>query len=235
MGSRRRAALVITFLLAEAEVELMPAEIARDPKVQARAKKRRRAAEHLLLDQAADHEAMRSLPEGDRRGRPDIVHLCALLLLDSPLAARGEIRLLVHTRRDVLITPRAAWRPPRSQAKTYQLLEDGLRQGSVPHGDPILVAERGVTLREALGRCAGARVLLDETGEAARTAAFEDIARTHADLTLVLGAFPRGGFRQVDARDFDRTLRVAATPISAWSALVPALAGCEDARLDRTM
>ena len=77
----------------------------------------------------------------------------------------------------------------------------------------------------------GPRVLLDEGGPLARTPRFADLARSHADLTFVLGGFPRGAFRQAPHDAFDHVLRVADEPLAVWSALVPVLAGCEDALL----
>ncbi len=219
---------MITVVLAEAALELMPPELQRHPKVVARAKKRRRAPERLLLDQALDHEAMRGLPGAERRGRPDIAHVCLLLLQDSPLNAAGHLRVLIHTQDDALISVDPSTRIMRNGAKFATLVEDLLRQGEVPLESPLLSLRRGVPLSEAL-RGRGLVVALDEGGEPARTAAFEALAREHEDLTLALGAFPRGAWRAPPAAD--RVLRVADAPLSAWSALVPALAGFEDARL----
>lgn len=221
---------MITFLLAEAELELVPPELHKHPKVLARAKKRRRAGEHLLLDQAADHEAMRSLAvDADRRGRPDIAQVWLLLLMDSVLARKGEARVLIHTRHDGLIRVRPDARVPRNQAKTYQLFEDLLRQGEVPAGSPLLTLERGRSLESVLQKEArGARVLLDVGGEKARGSRFRELAQA-GDVTVCMGGFPRGTFRQAKREWFDHVLRVADDELSVWSALVPVLAGCEDA------
>lgn len=224
---------MLTILLAESELELVPEALWKEPSVAARAKKRRREPRHLLLDQAADHKAMRLLPEGDRRGRPDIAHVVTLLVQDSPLTARGETRLLLHTRHDELVHVRPDTRIMRNQAKFYTLLEDLLRQGRVPLDDPLLTLEKGRPLASVLAREAkGHRVLLDESGAPARSAAFARLARAHADLTVVLGGFPKGAWRAVDPAGFDEVLRVHDAPVSAWTALVPVLAGLEDARLE---
>jgi rRNA small subunit pseudouridine methyltransferase Nep1 len=222
---------VITFVLAEAEVERVPRELHDDVHVVARAKKRRRAPARLLLDQAVDHEAMRALPDGDRRGRPDIAHFWALLVMDGLLARRGQARALVHTRHDELIRMRPDARLPRSQPKFYALLEDLLRQGEVPLGKPLLTLERGWPLERVLKEEArGARVLMDAGGEIGRAARFADLARA-GDLTIVTGGFPRGGFRQARREWFDHVLRVADEELTVWSAMVPAIAGAEDAIL----
>lgn len=220
--------MLITFLLAEAEVELMPPELHDAPGVQARAKRRRRAASHLLLDQAADHAAMKRLDDGERRGRPDIAHVWMLLVLDSLVNRRGLARVLIHTRHDELIRVKPETRIMRNQAKFYTLIEDLLRQGEVPRGAPLLTLERGWPLARVLAEEArGTKVLMDVGGELARSARFAELARA-GDLTLVTGGFPRGSFGQVSPRDVDVVARVADEEITVWSAMVPALAGLED-------
>lgn len=219
---------MITLVLAEAELERMPAELVKHPKVVARSKKRRRAAEHLLLDQAADREAMRALPEGDRRGRPDIAHMFLLLALDGLLRRRGRLRVLIHTRHDELIRVRPETRIMRSQPQFYQLMEDLLRQGEAPLGSPLLTVERGRTLESVVAReSMGQKVLMDVGGETARSAWFADAARA-GDVTVVVGGFPRGGFKHAKPEWFDRVVRVADEELTVWSALVPVLAGLED-------
>lgn len=223
---------MLTFVLAESELELVPRELHAEPGIASRAKKRRREPGHLVLDQAHDHKAMRRLPEGDRRGRPDLAHFFLLLVQDSLLTARGETRVLVHTRHDELIRVDPATRIMRNQAKFVQLAEDLLRQGQVPLEAPLLRLERGRTLASILERdTSGPRILLDEAGPLARSARFEALARENRDLTLVAGGFPRGAYRQAEPALFDHVLRVADEPLSLWSALVPVLAGFEDARL----
>lgn len=222
---------MLTFVLAEAELELMPPELLREPLVQARAKRRRRAPEHLVLDQALDHKAMRRLPEAERRGRPDLAHVFLLLLQDSPLNRRGRLRVLLHTRHDEAIEVSPATRIMRNQAKFVQLAEDLLRQGRVPLDAPLLTLTRETPLAKLLEGCAGPKVLLDEGGPLARTPRFAEMARAHDDITFVFGGFPRGAFRQAPHDAFDHVLRVADEPLSVWSALVPVLAGCEDAAL----
>lgn len=221
--------MAVTLLLAESGLELMPPELARHPKVVARAKQRKRAPEQLVLDQAHDHDAMRALPDAGRRGRPDIVHFFLLLAQDSLLNQRGRLRVLVHTRDDGLVRVRPDTRIMRNQAKFVQLAEDLLRQGQVPLEDPLLTLERGRSLASVLDECPRPWVLLDEAGALARSSRFEALARRHDDLTVVLGGFARGDFAQVDRTRFDHVVRVADEALSAWTALVPVLAGLEDA------
>lgn len=222
---------MITFLLAEAEVERVPKELWAHPKVAARAKKRRRAPQDLLLDQAVDHDAMRTLEDADRRGRPDIAHVWLLLTMDGLLNRHGQARVLLHTRNDELVRVRPDTRLPRNQPKMVQLFEDLLRQGEVPHGNPLLTLERGRTLESVVKEEArGAKVLMDVGGELGRAARFAELARK-GDLTIVTGGFPRGAYRQAKREWFDHVIRVADEELTVWSAMVPVIAGCEDALL----
>lgn len=225
----RARATVLTFILGECALELVPPGLHAAPSVKRRARERRRAPEHLLLDQAVDHKAMQALPDGARRGRPDIVHLLTLLVQDSPLASRKLTRVLWHTQQDALVRVRADLRPPRAQATFYKMCEDLLRQGEVPLGKPLLKLERGRTLADTLAKEAkGPVVLLAQEGARARPADLAALAK-EGDVTFVLGAFAHGDWRARPAAD--HVLRVADGPIAAASALVPVLAGCEDALL----
>lgn len=221
---------MITLLLAEAEVELIPAELQKHANLLARAKKRRRAVQHLLLDQAVDHEAMATLAtDGDRRGRPDIAHMWMLLALDSLLSRRKQLRILLHTRHDELIRVSEKTRIMRSQPKFYQLMEDLLRQGRVPQQAPLLTLEPKRSLESIVKEEArGTKVLMDVGGELWRAPEFAAAARASPDLTVVTGGFPRGSFRQAKREWFDKVVRVADEELTVWSAMVPALAGLED-------
>jgi rRNA small subunit pseudouridine methyltransferase Nep1 len=218
---------MFTVILADAQLELIPAKLHGAPSVKRRARERRRPPGDLLLDQALDHKHMKNLPNAERRGRPDIVHFALLLLQDSLLAQKKQLRVLIHTRDDALVRVRSDLRPPRSQVTSYQLFEDLLRQGRVPSQAPLLTLETGWPLARVVAQEAkGPVIVLDETGAPARTAMFETLARASPDLTLVLGAFPRGPWREPPRAD--HLLRVAEGGVSAWTALVPVLAGFED-------
>lgn len=220
---------MITFILAESELERIPREIIADRTIQERSKRRKRLPAELVLDQATDFRAMRSLDDGDRRGRPDIAHFWLMMVLDSSVNKKGQARVLIHTRHDQLIRVRADTRIMRSQPKFYQLLEDLFRQGEVPVNDPLLTIEPQRTLKSVLAAEAqGAKVLLDLGGERARSPRFEELARD-GDLTIVMGGFPRGAYKQAKAEWFDHVIRVSDEELTVWSALVPVLAGLEDA------
>ena len=73
----------LTIILAECGIELIPDEIKDHPAVQKNLQKENYASR--ILDNAIHHNAMKKLNNYEKRGRPDITHICLLNALGSPL------------------------------------------------------------------------------------------------------------------------------------------------------
>jgi rRNA small subunit pseudouridine methyltransferase Nep1 len=119
----------------------------------------------ILLDQNAHGPAARKLPEGTRRGRPDIVHYSLLTLLESPLAKSGGLEVAVHTRDGTLVRIRNDTRLPRGELRFHGLLAKVLVEGASHDKDPLLWVEGRLGPEEVLATFAAGPVLrLDEGG-----------------------------------------------------------------------
>ncbi len=57
-----------------------------------------------ILDRSYHHAAMKDIADSEKRGRPDIAHLCLLEALGSPLNKEGLLRTYVHTYNDYVIS-----------------------------------------------------------------------------------------------------------------------------------
>lgn len=203
-------------VLAEAEVELAPESVAGHPAIRAMAKDLNRKPTEVLLDQNMHHQAIRQLPDGERRGRPDIVHYTLLALLESPLNKEGRLQVLVQTRNGELIRFKPDTRLPRGEARFQGLLSKVLREGASQDKQPLVWVEEGDSPAKVLRNCQGPIVRLDE-GAAAGTGM--DVAR-HAkdgDLTVVLGAFPSGQFGAPWMAAVPNAVSVFAQPLNAWA------------------
>jgi rRNA small subunit pseudouridine methyltransferase Nep1 len=85
----------LTIILVECGLELIPKEIRNHSAVKKNLSTQIYASQ--LLDTALHHTAMRTLEEPEKRGRPDIAHLCLLNALGSPLNKTGDLKLYLHT------------------------------------------------------------------------------------------------------------------------------------------
>ena len=103
--------IMLTLLVVDAELELIPAEMINDYSVRIQAKKRKKPAGKMILDSNFMHGAIeRTFPgESTRRGRPDIIFHLLQVALESILSKRGELNVVIHTRNDIIISvnPRA--------------------------------------------------------------------------------------------------------------------------------
>jgi len=206
---------VLTVVIADAELELVPQALTGHPAVRASAKKRGRSPVTILLDSSLHHPALRKFPEGDRRGRPDIVHTVLLLCLDSLLNMDGELRTIVHTRNDDVIRIAPETRIPKNYTRFCGLMEDLFQRGQVPPEEPLLTLERGVTLEALLASLEGETWAFSEKGEPIDLAA--ELRRVKGDLVAVLGGFPHGDFRSPVAELCDRVVAIHTQPLKAWT------------------
>ncbi len=207
---------VLHVVLAGAEVELAPEAIAGHPAVRATAKELNRKPTEVLLDQNAHGPAIRQLPDGERRGRPDIVHYTLLVLLESPLNKEGRLKVLVHTRNGELVNIRADTRLPRGEARFQGLLSKVLRDGASQDKQPLLWSDGVRTPKQVLAECKGPVVRLDEGGAALAPL---ELARkaVAGDLTVVLGAFPSGDFSRDWKAAAPEAVSIFPQALNAWA------------------
>lgn len=222
---------MLTLVLAEAELELVPESIKMHPQVQRAARSRERRAARTILDSSLHHEAMRQLREHERRGRPDLVHFSLLLALDSALNKADKLRVVVHTRHDERIAIHPDTRLMRNYPRFIGLMETLFREGGTPKSDPLLVHEPGWTLQRILEHHAtGPIVCFSEKGSPIEPGTWMEskVAQT-PDLTVVLGCFPHGDFHQPPETFANEVVGLGGDALSVWTVEAEVLAHYERA------
>lgn len=172
----------------------MPREIANHRVIQWQARRRGRRPTELLLNSSLHHQAMRGLPDGDRRGRPDIVHFCLLLALDAPLNREGLLRTYVHTRHNKIITVDPSTRLPRMFNRFTGLIEHLFLTGEAPPESPLLRLENA-SLAGLIERIKSKKVItFSERGERKLCRELFDGLSKEDEVCVLVGGFPRGEF-----------------------------------------
>ncbi|MHA1681709.1 MAG: hypothetical protein ACTSUE_11925 [Promethearchaeota archaeon] len=77
---------MIWLIIVETALELIPPVLHKHPSIVSFARKRGKKPSQLLLNTTFHHSAMKNLQGAEKRGRPDILHLCLLGVLNTPLA-----------------------------------------------------------------------------------------------------------------------------------------------------
>jgi rRNA small subunit pseudouridine methyltransferase Nep1 len=223
---------VLTLVLAEAELELVPDAIKGHPQVQRAAAARDRRASRTLLDSSIHHEAMRGLPEAQRRGRPDLPHFSLLLALDSALNQADGLRIVVHTRNDERIAVNPDTRLMRHYPRFVGLMEKIFQDMGTPRAEEnqFLLMESGWTLQRVLERHAtGPIVCFSEHGRPIEPSAYLTEKAAQGDLTVVLGCFPHGDFHQDPATWAKDVVSLGGDALSVWTVEMEVLAHWERA------
>jgi rRNA small subunit pseudouridine methyltransferase Nep1 len=202
-------------VLADAALELVPKSLREHPSVLSTAQRTGIPPERTLLDSSFHHRAMRRLPDAERRGRPDIVHVCALLAMGSRLAAAGRLRLWIHTYGGEVISLAPGTRLPRVYDRFKGLMGQLLAEGAVPRDEPLLVVE-GIDLAELVASTGARRVVaLSSRGAAA---SWQDLfPHPGQEAVVMIGAYPRGPLREATARVAGEVASVAQQPLEAWT------------------
>jgi len=216
---------MLTLVLADSELELVPPQIQRHPAIRSHARKQGKSPARLLLDSSFHHPAMRRLEQGERRGRPDIVHLFMLLCLDSILNAEGKLRTIVHTRNNELITVAPETRIPKNYTRFVGLMEDLFEKRRVPGtGTPLLTLESGKDLKAVLEDVGGKSVALDPAGKMVDLADF--LAKKKGDMTMVIGGFPHGEFNSPVKDLCGEIISIHEDQLKVWTVTAEILVSC---------
>nr|WP_230972355.1 16S rRNA methyltransferase [Archaeoglobus neptunius] len=166
-------------------MELVPPEIACHPSVAFDARRRGKNPDSIILDDSKHHSAMKKLPFREKRGRPDIIHQCLLLLLDSPVSK--DLEIYVHTLSGHIIKVNPKTRLPRNYNRFVGLMEDLFRKRRIVAGNEILLEIVDQTLSDILAH--RNVILMSEKGRR------ENIGKyLKGDFAVCIGAFPHGDF-----------------------------------------
>lgn len=225
----RPAKEVVTVILAESALELVPREIAWHPSVRRWAQRRGKSPAETLLDVSFHYSAMKGLRDREKRGRPDIVHFSLLEALSSPLNLEGRLRFVVHTINDYAIFVDPSTRVPRNYLRFVGLMEQVLKYGRAPVGSPspliqAVAMDYPNLLREL---AAGETVLLDEGGVRERP---REICRVALErgVPITIGGFPRGSFSPA-VRSFAKyVFSIYPRPLDTWVVVSRVISGCEE-------
>ena len=203
---------MLTVVIAEAELELVPEEAWNERCVMESARKRGKNPSDILLDSSYHHGA--SVCQNSRRGRPDIVHITLQLLQESLLNISGKMRIFVHTRDDHLITINPETRLPKNYGRFCGLIEKLFREGNIKSGENELLKIDKVRIDEFLSRMEGEKILLHPGGAPLSEKIPVD------DMIVIIGGFPQGDF--MGSYEGTERFRVADVELTAWAAAMEA-------------
>jgi rRNA small subunit pseudouridine methyltransferase Nep1 len=195
----------LNVVVAEAALELVPRELWRDPAVVNDSRRRGIEPSKILLDRSFHHRAMLRLKDGEKRGRPDLVHVTLLSITCAPLYIDGMVKVFLHTYGDVAIEFKEQTRIPKSYLRFRGLMEQALAEK--PSAGLLRV------------RMAGFEELVKEIGSDSviglstrgRVVSMEELASTISaarNPSVVIGGFAHGHFSTKTTKAMDELVRI---------------------------
>ncbi len=219
---------MLHIVVADSEIELVPPEIAEHPAVLRYARRRGRKPSEVMLDATYHHSALKGLKDGERRGRPDIVHFCLINALESILNKEGKLRIYIHTRNDEVIYVKSETRIPRNYNRFVGLMENLFRHKAIPPNLSLLRL-MNKTLRGLISEIKPDVVfIMHEKGNFYRPLDFGRELAEYTNPLVIIGGFPHGDFR---SRVNGRKVSLYKKPLMAWTVLNEVIISYETAVL----
>ncbi|MGD2249448.1 MAG: 16S rRNA methyltransferase [Candidatus Methanofastidiosia archaeon] len=194
---------MLTLVIAEAALEVVPKSLVTHPVIVKSAKKRGKPPQKILLDSNYHHSAMKTLKDAQKRGRPDIVHVSLLCALESVVNKRGDLNVYVHTYNDDIIYINPETRIPRSYNRFCGLMEKLFETGSIKR----LLSVQKKSLNNFLEELPGGIVIMEKGGQ---------VIPLKKDMICVVGGFPHGTF--TNELPYDK-MGISNFQLTAWSVI----------------
>jgi len=185
---------MISLVLSESSLELVPTELKHHPSIISHARKLGKHPSEILLDNSWHFAAMKGIDNELKRGRPDLVHFSILEATTIPLYLKNKIKLYVHTLDDKVISFGENVHIPKSYHRFEGVIEKLYQDKKITTKDDELLLEiKEKTFSELIDEITPSKVIGFSTNGTKST--YEKIVKEITDNTcIVLGGFQKGHF-----------------------------------------
>jgi len=184
---------MISLIISESALELVPYELEGHPSVISHARKLGKHSSEILLDNSWHFAAMKGIKNEIKRGRPDIVHFSILEATTIPLYLENKLNLFVHTIDDKVIHFGKNVHLPKSYHRFQGVIEKLYREKKIIANNELLLEIKEQTFSELLDEIKPSKIVGFSTeGE---LSSYEKIAAQISDNScIILGGFQKGHF-----------------------------------------
>jgi len=186
---------MISLVLAESALELVPLELQDHPSVLSHAQKLGKNPSEILLDNSWHFAAMKGINNEIKRGRPDLVHFSILEATTIPLYLQNKIKIYIHTIDDKVIYIGENVHIPKSYHRFEGLIEKLFLEKTIRSDTSILLEIKEKSFSELINEIKPSKIIGFSTkGE---LSSFEKISSEISDNTcLIIGGFQKGHFSE---------------------------------------
>jgi len=205
---------MLTIILAESSLELIPNQMYNHPSVISYSKKFKKPISDTLLDNSWHFGAMKGIDNEIKRGRPDIIHLTLLSLCTSPGFYQNKIKVFVHTMNDEIISINNKTHLPKSYHRFQGLIEKLFLTKKIESEDEILMEMESSTLSQLISKIKPTQVIGFTTKGKKTT--FEKLIKTIEENSCVLiGGFQKGHFSKETEKIIEQSFSIHDSSLEA--------------------
>ena len=184
---------MISLILSESALELVPYELQEHPSVISHAKKLGKHPSEILLDNSWHFAAMKGIKNEIKRGRPDLVHFSILEATTIPLYFQNKLNLFVHTIDNKVIRFGKNVHIPKSYHRFQGVIEKLFREKNVLSKNELLLEIKDQTFSELIHEINPSNVIGFSTS--GQSSSYQKIASDIPDNScIVIGGFQKGHF-----------------------------------------
>jgi rRNA small subunit pseudouridine methyltransferase Nep1 len=184
---------MISLILSESALELVPSELKHHPSVVSHARKLGKHSSEILLDNSWHFAAMKGIKNEMKRGRPDLVHFSILEATTIPLYLKNKMKLYVHTIDDKVISFGQNVHVPKSYHRFEGVIEKLYQEKQIVANNDVLLEIKDQTFSELLNEINPSKIIGFSTKGTPRS--YEKIAAEISDNScLIIGGFQKGHF-----------------------------------------
>ncbi len=198
---------MISLILTESSLELVPNELNSHPSVISHAQKLGKLPSEILLDNSWHFAAMKGIKNEIKRGRPDLVHFCILEATTIPLYQKNEIKIYIHTIDDKVIYFGNNVHIPKSYHRFAGLIEKLFLEKTIESNGDVLLEIKNKSFSDLIDEIKPSKVIgFSSKGE---KLSFENSASNLTENScLVIGGFQKGQFSDAVQNRIDQLISI---------------------------
>ncbi len=198
---------MISLILTESSLELVPKELKSHPSVVSHAQKLGKKPTEILLDNSWHFAAMKGISNEIKRGRPDLVHFCILEATTIPLYNKNKIKIYIHTIDDKVIYFGENVHIPKSYHRFEGLIEKLFLEKTIESNGNVLLEIKEKSFSELIDEIKPSKVVgFSSKGE---KHSFENtISEIPENCCLVIGGFQKGQFSDIVQSRIDQLISI---------------------------
>ena len=205
----------LTIILVDCGLEIIPKQIRHNPSISRSISPKNYSSQ--LLDNALHHRAMKNLKNFEKRGRPDIAHLCLLNALGSPLNKQEKLKLYIHTIHNKIFEINPNIRIARNYNRFKGLMAKLLIEERIATEDSILISSVNENLQNLINKFKNSEILLfSHKGRLIKS--YRDLfsESSNKNYVAVIGGFQKSTFSKEIFQLSENLISLSEYSLDAW-------------------